>query len=95
MYEQLSRTSPDNPYILSNYGYVKHVLGNSEDGLRLIDRSLEIMPKNAFAYKYLAEIYLKMGETEKACEAIDTGLELGFSRYYGPELENMKKESCE
>jgi hypothetical protein len=70
------------------------MLGDSEGGLNLINKSLEIMPKNAYAYKYLAEIYLKLNDLKKACEAINSGLKLGFTNSYGPELENMKKENC-
>lgn len=51
LYEQLYLTEGNNPYVLSNFGYVKHILGKSEDGLKLINKSLVIMPDKAYAYK--------------------------------------------
>ena len=94
LYEQLYISEANNPYVLSNFGYVKHILGKPEDGLKLINKSLAIMPDNAYAYKYLAEIYLKQNHVEKACEAIEAGLKLGFTNSYGPELEDLKKANC-
>jgi tetratricopeptide (TPR) repeat protein len=85
LYEKLYQTEFNSPYVLSNYGYVKHMLGNSPEGIKLIMKSLEIMPKNSYAYKYLAEIYLSQSDQKKACTSIAS---------FGPELENMRQRYC-
>ncbi|MBC7862584.1 MAG: tetratricopeptide repeat protein [Bacteroidia bacterium] len=94
LYRKLLQKDSNEPYVLSNYGYVKHMLGKSNEGLKMIKKSLEIKPKNSYAYKYLAEIYFSQNETEKACEALNTGISLGFTTNYGSELEDLKKKNC-
>lgn len=94
LYEKLYQLNNDDPIVLSNFGYVKHMLKNTKDGLNLIQRSLELFPGNAYAYKYLAEIYLSERDNKRACKAIETGIKLGFTASYGQELEQLKKANC-
>ena len=82
------------PYVLNNYGYVKHVLGDTKSGLEFILESLQILPSNSYAYKYLAEIYQSQGDVEKACESASTGIKLGFTNSYGNELIDFQKKNC-
>lgn len=93
-YEKLYQSDKRNPYILNNYGYVKHILGDTKKGLDFIFESLRILPSNAYPYKYLAEIYKQQNEIEKACEAVVTGLKLGFTNSYGNDLLDFQKSNC-
>jgi|GEM_PF-2130030 len=94
LYEKLYQIKKSDPYILSNYGYVTHILGKTIEGLELINRSLKLYPGNAYAYKYLAEIYLSSKNIDDACKAINTGIKLGFTASYGRELEHLRKLHC-
>jgi len=94
IYQMLYSKNSSNPYILSNYGYVKHMLGQTEQGLEMINKSLFMMPGNAYAYKYLALIFVAQNDKAKACEAIEKGLKLGYTAAYGQELLTLKQTHC-
>lgn len=94
LYEKLYRENPDDGYILNNYGFLKHKLGKTEEAITMIQRSIDILPKNAYAYKYLSEIYLSKNQLTDMCNAISKGLELGFTRDFGSELQEMKDKYC-
>lgn len=94
LYEKLYRENPDDGYILNNYGFLKYKLGKTEEAITMIQRSIEILPKNSYAYKYLSEIYLSKNQLTDMCNAISKGLELGFTRDFGTELQEMKDKHC-
>lgn len=95
LYLELYAADNEEPFVLSNFGYVKHVLGDTKGGLELINKSLEYKSDNAYAYKYMALVYIDTNDLIKACEAIEKGLSFGFTNSYGPELEELKKSTCE
>lgn len=94
LYSRLFKIKPEDPYVLSNYGYVKHKLGLSEEGLKMINQSLLIMPKNSFAYKYLGLIYVDQHKSKEACDAFEKGLRLGYTAMYGNELQELSNAHC-
>lgn len=94
LFDEIYKAKKNDPYVLNNYGYVKHKMGNSEKGIDMINQSLQIWPQNSYAYRNLALIFLSLEDKEQACVAIKKGLMLGFSKSYGPELDNLKKEHC-
>jgi hypothetical protein len=57
--------------------------------------SLELMPKNSYAYKNLALISFDLGKKEEGCQYIEKALELGFTNMFGSEMEELKQEKCE
>jgi|GEM_PF-6597674 len=60
----------------------------------LTDWLIELNPNNSYAFLNLARIYIKENEVEKACAAMETGMKLGFTKDYGPELESMRTQYC-
>lgn len=94
LYAKLYQENPNDAYMLNNYGFLKHKMGKTEEGITMIRRSIEILPENSYAYKYLAEIYLSQNQLTDMCNAISKGLELGFTRDFGPELQEMKDRHC-
>lgn len=58
--------------LLSEHG----VAGEIEEGIKLIDRTLEIEPDNPFAYRALAVGYARMEKMDKAEEALRTAIRL-------------------
>ena len=53
-----------NPWVLSNMSRVYADNGKYDDAIRMINRALEIVPRNPRALHTLAEIYCKMGRTD-------------------------------
>ena len=67
-----------NPWVLSNMARVYADNRKYDDAIRMINRALEIVPRNPRALHTLAEIYVKMGRTdlvEAAFARADTGNE--------------------
>jgi len=93
-YSILLNLYPNHPLVLSNYGYLHHLLGKSEKGEKMIFKSLSIDPSNSYAYKYLANIKIDQKEMKEACEYIKKGLSLGFTPMYGDELEGLIIKYC-
>ncbi|WP_338766526.1 tetratricopeptide repeat protein [Bernardetia sp. ABR2-2B] len=81
-------------YSKGHIGYVKHKLGNTEEGLGEVLASLEEMPTNSYVYKHLALISFDLGKKEEGCQYIEKGLELGFTKMFGTEMEELKQEKC-
>ncbi|MDX1905434.1 MAG: tetratricopeptide repeat protein [Bacteroidia bacterium] len=94
-YKRLQRIYPGDQYILNNYGFLKHKLGQTEEGLELIRRALIVNPDNSYAYKYRALIYLDQGKTDEACQAIQTALKMGYTEKYGPDVSELKATYCD
>lgn len=94
MYEQLYKEDKKNTYVLNNYGWVLFKLGEDKKSVDLLAQSVEIWPQNAYTYRYLALIFLHHQDKEQACESIKKGLFYGYTKKYGPELDNLKKEHC-
>jgi len=82
------------PYSYNNLGYQKHKIGNTEEGIKDIMYSLELMPTNSYAYKYLALISFELDKKEEGCQYIEKALELGFTKMFGIEMEELKQEKC-
>ncbi|MBU1718721.1 MAG: tetratricopeptide repeat protein [Bacteroidetes bacterium] len=86
--------SKDEPFALNNRGYSKYKAGDLKGGLKDIGRSIKVMPDNSYAFRNRALIYIQMGETEDACKDISKALELGFTRQYGSEIQDLKRRYC-
>ncbi|KOS05116.1 hypothetical protein AM493_02980 [Flavobacterium akiainvivens] len=79
---------------LNNRGFAKYKLGDNKAALKDINASLEIDPKNAFAYKNRALVYIAAKKQKEACADLQKALELGFTKTYGTEVEELIKEHC-
>lgn len=80
---------------LNNYGLNKHKLGNSNEGMDLILKSLKISPTNSYAYRNLAIINLDRNNTDSACSNLSKAKELNFYTYYGNEVNELLTKFCE
>ncbi|HNP18592.1 MAG TPA: tetratricopeptide repeat protein [Fulvivirga sp.] len=63
---------------LNNLGLAQAKLGRTTEGVDNIKKSLEMYPKNSYAYRNLAFIYIDLQDYEKACDNIDNAIELKF-----------------
>lgn len=79
---------------LNNYGMNKHNMGNSEEGKKIILKSLTIKSSNSYAYRNLAVIAISEGDHSKTCEYLKKAKSLGFEKYYGKEVNQLMIEHC-
>ena len=59
-----------------------------------IERSIEIDPRNAYAFRNMAHLELALGRKNEACTAMERALDLGFTERWGPEVKDMRKNNC-
>ena len=62
----LNATQPGDPDVLNYLGYAHRQLDKNELALEYYMQALAAKPKHKGANEYLGELYLKMGELEKA-----------------------------
>lgn len=78
-YQRIVDAEPDrewveqNPWLLSNAARVYTVNGLYAEAKRLLDRALAINPRHPRPLADLAWLYIRMGEPERAIEALDRG----------------------
>lgn len=79
---------------LNNYGFNKHKLGQTEEGVELIKKSIKLAPKNSYAYRNLGIIEIDKENPAKACEYLSKAKELNFFAKYGEEVDLLLVEHC-
>ncbi len=67
--------APEQGEILDSYGYVLHRLGRDREALPFLQQAMGLMP-SAETAGHLAKVYLELGQTTRAREIVNTGLEL-------------------
>jgi len=73
-----ARRRPRNVAALTELGQVLTQLGRYEEGLR-VDRELtRLLPEDPTSHYNLACSLALLGETEKACDALERAVELGY-----------------
>lgn len=80
---------PENPYLLNNYGHLLYKMKDYGKALKNINLSIAKYPGNAYAYRNRALVYLAMNLIREACSDLKASRELGFSVYYGDEVDNL------
>lgn len=83
------KLTPDFPYPWDNLGYVYYLEKNFKEALGLINKSIELNVSNSWAYKNRALVYLATGEKEKAYTDLLFALELGYTKEYDNEVEEI------
>lgn len=82
-------------FFLNNYGMNKHKMGNTEEGKKLIMKSLSISPRNSYIFRNLAIIAIDENDQVKACEHLNKAKSLGFEKLYGTEVNELISKHCE
>lgn len=73
------RSDPGNPEILSFLAWSETMIGNVDEGERLVAELVRIAPDDPFSHYFHGLIALRSGQTETAMKAIGTAVKLGYS----------------
>lgn len=84
-----------NSLFLNNFGFNKYKMGNSSEGVKLIQQSLKIDPENSFAYRNLALINIDQNDLSSACANLLKAKELNFYSDYGNEVNELISKFCD
>lgn len=88
------KTDSTYAYAWSNKGYCHYLLKEYPTAMRDIYHSLQLDANNSFAYRNLALVQIAQKQKTEACQSINLGLTMGFTKQYGEELEKLKKQHC-
>jgi tetratricopeptide (TPR) repeat protein len=81
-----------NAYAIDNMGELEYKRQNYSVALAHINRSLELDSSNAYAYRNKALVYLALNQKEEAKENLEIALELGYTEYFGLDVETLMQE---
>lgn len=87
-YEQALRASPNNPFILSSYGY--RLADNSADydeAIQVLRRAVAIDPTASLSQRRLGFVLMRAGDLAGAAEYVDREIKLDPITYYEPYLD--------
>ncbi|MGY6647977.1 T9SS type A sorting domain-containing protein [Wenyingzhuangia sp. IMCC45574] len=77
-------------------GYLSHKLGDTDKGIKFLNKALEIKPDNSYAMKYLGEIYLDLKNYDIACEYLEKSKELGYEKKFDrDDLQPLIDQACD
>jgi len=76
LYREVLRENPDNPDALHLLGVVAMQVGKPEASVQLIADAIEAQPDIAAFHANLGRAWQALGQTEKACNALQLALEL-------------------
>ncbi len=83
------RLNPAWAYPWDNLGYVYYLEKNYDEALKLINKSILLDPSNSWAYKSRAIVYLATGKRTEAKSDLLRANELGYSRIYDEEVNEL------
>ncbi|HKC69273.1 MAG TPA: tetratricopeptide repeat protein [Bacteroidia bacterium] len=86
--------NPKFPYAYSNRGYAKYMQGDLKGGMKDVNKSLEVYPKNSYAYKNRALILIAENKISSACADLQRALDLGYTKQYDDEVNELVKKHC-
>ncbi|WP_294143389.1 tetratricopeptide repeat protein [uncultured Sanguibacteroides sp.] len=85
--EKLIQKYPDETIILNSWAFSLLKQGLADKALQNVNKALKIKPSYAAAYITRAQIFLELGEKEKACKDYTQAQKLGFP------IDQLNKES--
>lgn len=77
-FERAVKLYPNHAITWAQYGSYLAGIGRMDSGIRVLKHALELDPKHALAYAWLAEIYYAIGDVESAKASEIKARQLGF-----------------
>lgn len=86
-----STLAKGNPTIDDTLGWVHHLLGNTEEALRLLAPAARALPQNADVQLHAAAAYAAAGRMEEAAKALAAAAELDAALKEGAEFQDVQR----
>jgi tetratricopeptide (TPR) repeat protein len=94
-YAKAAELGADGSRFLNNRGLSKLGVGDIKGARQDVGRAIKLDANNSYAYRNLALIELREAHVPKACDALEKALQLGFTKHYGSEVKDLRKEHCQ
>lgn len=86
--------NPNDPLAMNNRGYSKLKMGDTEGAIMDVNQSIALYPNNSYAYRNRALIYIEQKRIKEACIELETAASKGFTKFYGPEVDELLIKYC-
>jgi Flp pilus assembly protein TadD len=93
-YAEAEKLGYDTAALHNNIGHSLMRTGDLVKARAAIERSLKKDGTNAYAHRNLALLALEQGDADTACDALEKALAWGFTKTYGNEVVELRKEHC-
>ncbi len=93
-FDKVLSLDPEEALAYNNRGFNRLKLGDYKGAMTDVEKSIKLYPSNSFAFKNRALIYIAQNKYREACTDLDRALELGFTKMYGKEAEDLKFKYC-
>jgi tetratricopeptide (TPR) repeat protein len=84
----------NNAFALNNRGFAKFNLNDTIGGLNDIQSSISMDSTNSYAFRNRALINIAIGSIDLACKDLNKAIELGYTKTYGKEVEELLFKYC-
>ena len=84
----------NNAFALNNRGFAKLKLKDLQGAMDDIRQSFLLDSTNSYVYKNRALVLIAMDSIPLACKDLNKAIELGFSKKYGSEANDLLKQYC-
>ena len=86
--------SQNKAYVFNNRGFAKYQANDFDGAIEDINTSIQLFPKNAYAYKNRALVHLSSDNVASMCADLAKAKALNFEDKYGQEVNNLIQENC-
>lgn len=93
-FDKAVNLDPREPLAYSNRSYNRLKLGDFAGALIDINKSISLYPENPYAFRNRALIFIEQKKTTEACKDLAKAIDLGFTKMYGTEVEELKLKNC-
>lgn len=93
-YDRAIKLNPNYSYAFNNRGWSEYKIGETDKGIKDINRARKKKIHNPYVYRNLGVIALETGDTAKACMLLRQALDRDFTALYGDEVEKRVLSSC-
>ena len=69
-------------------------LGDLKGAMGDVNKSIELYPSNSYAFRNRALIFIEMNKIQDACNDLQRSSELGFTKMYGSEVDDLRTKYC-
>lgn len=80
--------------LYSNKAFAHYKLGEYDQALEDINKSLDIDPSNSYAYKNRALIHIALKNATEACNDLRTAINMNYTTRFGNEVKELYVEHC-
>jgi tetratricopeptide (TPR) repeat protein len=93
-FEKVLKMDPTEALAFNNRGFCRMKLGDLQGAMIDVNKSIELYPSNPYAYRNRALIFIEMNKIQDACNALQRSSDLGFTKLYGSEVDDLRTKYC-